>query len=305
MRSLLLKDNEYPVTFAGNGYSIGTATVNNDLISKSELIGVFSGINALLDYQAAHQAVAKQGKSSDGTGSFYHFKSYAEAVDIYRHKPSEITTFDASDTKILGGTESGNRLIYDVTGDSLDIGRYLDGEPECYGSLSNGNPRGKRVHLLVNLSWSARVDKSVINYRSQRILRLVDWLESQGVRCMVTAINSSETCHMELTVKEYSEPLQITDLAIIAHSDFLRRVIFRFDEYSDTWRSGYGSSYTLSEYMRSYGNALDSENPAELTVFCDGYDQDGTDITRFYDKLETELTAVLDNSVDRIMGKVL
>jgi hypothetical protein len=262
---------------------------------KNELVGKFNGLNALFEYQKKYQAKPKQAGSSDGNGgggNFNHFKSFNQAVDTYLSNPGSIVEFSQKDDVIEGGESSGRELIHDVTGDFLDVGRYLEGEPECFGSLTNGNPRNKRVAIALNLTWWADVDKETINYRASRIIRLVDWLESQSIRTSIVGLSSGGCEHLEIMIKKFDEPLNINDLAVTAHSDFLRRVIFRFDEYSASWHSGYGNAHEFSD---SYNpKDWEPEYNEEYSLFIDGGMQaDRGKINKAFDVFEVEFAKVL------------
>lgn len=278
---------------------------------KNQLVGKFKGLNALFEYQEKFQAEAKRGKSSDTKrGSkkdgFYHFNSFKEAVDVYLNDPQSVVDFIEADMAIEGGDSAGRELIYDVTGDFLDIGRFIEGEPENFGSLTNGNPRNKRVNIIMDASWNWDTHKDFINLRSSRIIRLVDWLESQNIRTSVTAVLSDACCHMEIVVKQFDEPLDLNDIAIVGHSDFLRRITFRFIEYSETYSSGYGNSVIFSRKFKA--SDWEPDYNEEYSVFIAGGIMNGgkDSLNTAFDKAETQLSKLLaeDYSAGRVL-KVL
>lgn len=268
-------------------------------LQKTELVGKFEGLNALFDYQQEHQPVPKRGRSSDKNegGNFHHFHNFQECIDVYRNDPSQITEFEAINDYLNGGDVGGKELEWGVQGDFLDVGRFLEGEPECFGSLTNGNPRSKRVQITLNNTWASVVNKKTILYRSKRLLRLVDWLEGQGVRTSIVSISSSQVEHLEIIVKRFDEPLSITDLAIVAHSDFLRRIIFRFDEYSKTWKEYYGSARVLGQKYDA--SKWESAYNGEYSVFVDSSaGLDNPTIDREFDELEKRLTGLMVDELD-------
>jgi len=285
----------------GQNYTVGVLSKPVGLASTrmGQLCGMFQGVNALLDYQAAKQPEARKymasNRTRDVSGTFHTFDSYAEAVDVYRHRPHTITEFAELDAYIGGGESGGRELAYDVQGDFLDVGRYLDGEPECVGRLVDGNPLAKRVHFVVALSAVSNVKNTVVMARSGRLVALIDWLEAQGVRCQVTGIVSHESTYLEVIAKHFDEPLQVTDLSVMAHPDFLRRVVFRFCEYSQTCPSGYGRARAFAKAFRVDQHA--SEYTNEYTVFLgNNY---GASIPASFDYLQAELTGMLAGELDR------
>lgn len=296
----------------GDNYLVAPVKLDKShpYLKNNELVGKFNGLNALFEYQLKHQKTAQRDKESNSKRSshdrgFFHFDSFKEAMGVYLNDPRQVLEYDESDTLIEGGESSGKELVWDVQGDFLDVGRFLEGEPESMGSLTNGNPRNKRVNIVVNVDWIWSTDKEDINRRSSRIVRLVDWLESQSIRTSITAVASSQDSHFELVAKQFDEPLDLNDLAVLAHSDFLRRVIFRFDEYSQTWSSGYGhatifrDAYNPKDWEPNYNE--------EYTVYvAGGRIEGGGDIDFQFNRLEKTLETMLaedytENRVLRIL----
>lgn len=285
----------------GASYLVAPVKTANRYVATNMLVGKFDGLNSLFEYQNAKQATAKHNKSSDDTGSsrFTAFRSYREATETFLHNPASIVDFKQHDTEIQGGESSGKELLYDVTGDMLDVGRFLSGEPEVFGSLTNGNPRNKRVNIIVHVGFTANVDQSYINQRGARVVRLVDWLESQNIRTQVTGVYNAGCSHVEIVTKQFDEPLNINDIAILGHSDFARRCMFRFTEYSARFTSGYGAS----TYFRERYQAQDWENELnnEFTVYVNG-GINWEPVDEEFDALESQLTELLANDEP---GKVL
>jgi hypothetical protein len=276
------------VSHSGHGYTVGTVLRTDGLNRKGKLCGEFFGVGTYLRFLGEHMPEPKRSGSSstEGTaGDFYFFESYEEALDTYIHSPHSVRNFQELDVRLSDGESAGLDVALDVTGDYLDIGRYLEGDPECFGSMTNGNPRGLRVNLVVNMGWWSGVNNETINLRSQRIQRLVDWLETQQVRTSIRFVRSTECSHLEIVVKDHDQILDLNDLAVVGHSDFLRRAGFRFDEHSDTWQEGYGSSRSFNNYL--YNHRLVPDMASEFTISIGN--QAGGQIKAF-DNLETWLT---------------
>jgi hypothetical protein len=106
-------------------------------------------------------------------------------------------------------------------------------------------------------------------------------------------------------VKRFDEVLNLNDVAIVGHSDFLRRVVFRFEEYSETWRPGYGNSRTFGD---GYNPAdWEPDYNEEYSIFVDATSKnDKAIVAKEFDQLETLLTTALaeDNPDNRVF-KVL
>lgn len=219
------------------------------VLGTNEMVVIADGVNVFLDYVSKEFPTPKQDGSSSnrggGHGSFNFFSTYEECMDVFRNKPSNLVDFDPTELDILDFNESGNDVEYNVTGDFIDIGRFLEGVPEAMGSMHNGKVRERRVRIIVNGSHASSTDHKNISKQSQRICRLIDGLEHSGFRSEVLAVQSGGSAHTEVTVKHFDEPLSIENIAVATHPEWLRRIEFRIDEWSETWTWGYGSSTLL------------------------------------------------------------
>lgn len=301
----MIEQDEITVTNSGTGYVIGEFIKEQhpDLryIKESELVCFFDGLDNMLNFMNKEMDTPKRdgASSREGRGSFNVFETYEETVDVFRNKPQTIVKFDPAEMRISEESESGNRVDYDVTGDYIDMGRFMEGIPEAIGTMHNGNARNRRMNFYLNLTESAGMDKEDVIHRGERVLRLIDGLEANGVRCQITVLDSDECAHMEVLIKRHEEPLSITDLAVVSHSEFLRRIGFRVWEYSRTWRFGYGSSIALSEALESKPELLHGSLNDEINIFIDSNIR-GSNINGLFDKLEQLMTWELSKPVPEV-----
>lgn len=70
----------------------------------------------------------------------------------------------------------GHGIEYDVTGDFIDMGVYLTGEPECMGRIIPREIIKDEVHILINTTFSRRVDSRTIKIRGAAITALIEKL---------------------------------------------------------------------------------------------------------------------------------
>jgi len=150
-----------------------------------------------------------------------------------------------------------SRLEFDVSGDFIDMGRYLTGEPENFGfdedtEFRRDSPIGKVIHIVVNIGASSTLDPKVIIARGATIAALISLLEMTGKRCEVDAVTAtyssngsdnrgaSKSWYVQLAgytfsdmwltrirLKEANEPLEISKMVMmLAHPSALRRLVF-------------------------------------------------------------------------------
>ncbi len=194
----------------------------------------------------------KRDKASDRRGrdgSFYTFNSLEEANDIFLNTPEKIRSFSANDDRLETRESPGKDVEFDVTGDYLDMDRYLEGIPEVFGNAVMGNPRTVFATINVLTSMVSYTNKNYQLQKQKRILRLVDWLEQQGVRTQIITAEDSSVWYNSIVVKEFADPFDLNSLAVAMHPDFFRRTMFLMMEQSKTWSGGYGSAVDYDKKM--------------------------------------------------------
>lgn len=285
----------------GKNWHVGNLTEQHPTfrhLRQGALVGWWANVRTFFDsieelgWQPARGKSSDRGRKDAETPSDFHtFKSLAEATDVFRNNPKSIRAFKSEDVELKSEENVGRDVWFDVTGDYLDIGKYLEDQPECFGVAYNGNPAGLHVTIYADAGAVYYVKKQAMAHKQARMLRLVDWLEQQGVRCRITVVESTECGHAEIVVKDYGDAVNLNDIAITMHPDFLRRHMFLFDEQSPTWESGYGSAVVWSQAMKRNYTA----DPADgLTVFITSQSSNELEKIDFaFDRLRDKIAALL------------
>jgi hypothetical protein len=160
------------------------------------------------------------------------------------------------------------QFAWDVTGDFVDVGRALAGEPEAFGTTNDyeaGRSGSQRVvRLYANLGVSAAVNAESIFARGAVVLAAVDLLESLGVRVELWAAKATikkrgnaAKHQVEVLVKAANQPVDVDRLAyILCNASFLRRLCWSHQE-----RFGYFPT-------KCYPAPLDIEDGCVKTSEC-------------------------------------
>lgn len=268
-------------------------------LRESELVLYAADLESLFDYVKEHYPTPKRGaessrkKSESWSSDFYKLEDYETAIDIFQNHPEQIRTFSPREELTKIENNAGTTVDYDVWGDFVDIGRFLEGVPEVYGQFTMGNPLGLFATITVNATAVCWVKEETINLRAQRILRLVDWLENQNIRCSIRVISSTGCQHVEAQIKDFGDSFDINSLAVIAHSDFFRRILFRITEYSDTYQVGYGKPYRFSE--------IDVKNRVPdhgINIDIDWFEHT-EQVDKAFDSLENKLEKMIEDGETR------
>lgn len=178
-------------------------------------------------------------------------KGWAEGAEKVAHWRGQLACFlDAAKTA------KSRQFAWDVTGDFVDVGKYLTGEPECFGSdADDGQQIASRVvSIRLNACVSGALQADAIVARGVAVLVAVDLLESLGRRCEVTVSQATSTSggygghagstpdlnlDCNVIVKRPGEPVDIDRLAYtVAHPSWFRRLGFKFMELGGHSPSG-------------------------------------------------------------------
>ena len=304
----MIDQQDIKVNNSGAKFTVGELTKDNNKLTylrEGALICNFDGVDTMLDYIKKEMPTAQRGKSSenerdDDDGDFNAFRSYKEAMNTFKNQPEKVVKFDPAELRIKDDSESGSIVDYDVVGDYIDMGRFMEGIPEAWGSMRNGNARNRRVNILVNLNQMWNVRHADITHRGERILRLVDALEAGGVRTQIVGIESNECGHTEVILKRHEDPLTISDLAVVSHPEFLRRIIFRVNEHSKTWDYGYGSAVKFSDALSHRPELIDSDMNDEMNILVDSNMRGKSSIDETFDQLEKLLIWEMSKPVPEV-----
>lgn len=154
-------------------------------------------------------------------------------------------------------------VAWDVTGDYLDVGRYLSGEPEVFGEYKSddGSVAGKVVKIVANVSAIGSVESESIFSAGAAIYAAVDLLESLGHRVELWLGSGSKAngyggagtakagkrLQVLVKLKDAGQPVDSDRLAFyLAHNASLRRLFFS------------------SETQRGFAPSSSSTTPLEL-----------------------------------------
>lgn len=149
------------------------------------------------------------------------------------------------------GTAYRTSTSYDVCGSYVDVGRFMQGEPECMVDFARRPNAGKFALFLVNSSELGHTRSSAIYNKGVLIQSGIEKLESLGVRCRLISyyvndqrnVNKWSRSAYFIQSKRYDEPFHMSSVNLL-HPSYYRRVVFGLYEISSKFNpySGYGFS---------------------------------------------------------------
>lgn len=233
----------------------------------------FESLGEMLRYVASN--TNRRASDTKGNASWYGTSSLDEAVTMGTDGWTEIRPeiedmFRNMEEHINMAIGDVFQTVMNYSGDSVDMDRYLMGDPECMMDyvVEPSGRMGRVVRVLVNGAASCGVEADQIKHRGVVACALIDVLAKLGVGVEVwleSATLDSHTGekHSQLSkLHDSEERLDINNLMFaLAHPSMLRRVGFSVLEQTQ-WKpakriaqvnAGYGRPNDV--LMKDYINA--------------------------------------------------
>lgn len=258
------------------------------MTEKPKVRLLFETWGDFLDRAISHKSLLEDGHRESRKRdhkSFTGTDTWAEAVEIATsgwekgaNEAAKIAeaVFDRA-TSMVEKTE----ISYDVEGNGLDVGRYLDGEPECWQKFESVYQEGagqKIIKVVVSMSISGGVPAERIMRRGAGVQAAIEALEYAGHRVELWVMDLAtggsyqdgvhKSTHMDtwVLVKRASENIDRPRAAFaVSHPAMLRRMIFACMETLET-------KELLSEFMvpGCYGGVGDPRVEEQGDIFVNG-----------------------------------
>lgn len=145
---------------------------------------------------------------------------------------------------------------FDVTGEYLELGEYLSGEPECMVNMQM-EVEAPVVNILFEISTNGGTAPRYIINRGAAILRVAQMIENSGQRVCIYGSNFSKAgteFHGQIIcLKHADQNFDLHSLSYaLVHPSMLRRHTFRCteglpEEHASKYEHGYGRSMGLRE----------------------------------------------------------
>lgn len=187
-------------------------------------------INALVDYVSRH--IPKDGSSIEvGDKEWFGTSSLEGAIDLFRNNRSGLLPKGFKQQKINNVHSLGIDVEFDVTGDYLDMGRYMSGESEVFGTNINGDLTGKVVSVYINASVTAYWSAKGVMRGAERLAEIINALYISGAKVSTTFMSAEETQWIEVKLNDFGDPIDPVDLIAVASPAFIRRLCFAINNY--------------------------------------------------------------------------
>lgn len=190
--------------------------------------------------------------------------SFCETESLEAARDMALTGWQAGINQLEINTELRTGLgfdpVYDVTGEFIDVGAYMEGTPECFISFqSKDNFNMPRLIIYATLTYSCGVSSAKGIEYAKKLINLVNSAQS-NFDVKVIGVFPTDTGKQErgsaLTVdqvilKDFAETLVLNNLAAAFHPSYFRRLWFRFQENAgDSFSYGYGRTMAEDKIIK-------------------------------------------------------
>jgi hypothetical protein len=209
-------------------------------MESSVLLARYNSLEEVRPYLEQPVENGSSDKSSPGEDWDYNV-DYAASLQLARngYKPHGVSLDREIDGLRYDVPNSEYAPIYDTCGESVDVGRYLEGEPECMidyiETASNKMSNTRIIEILVNTSTSAGVAAKHIESRGKVVMGIAQALEMSGKSVGISVIclskSGSSLVGFQLRIKQPDQWIDPDLLAFwLCHPAALRRSAFRLFE---------------------------------------------------------------------------
>jgi hypothetical protein len=223
-------------------------------MKTKEIFKRYESLKAFNDYlNNGTQQPAFNDDSHTGSERFTGTASYDEAEERMMKGDSDlqkkIEEAGVAQTRIKVQKQVQRRQTYSsVVGALPNVPAYISGAPNSM--VAQRLVKTKKKVLTVGYSMTAHggVDKNDIIKASAKIVSAILNIEASGVRVnlytLFCAKKKSHTIGLSLKVKDASRKIDTLRMAYpLAHSSFLRRQCFRWEEVTENIPDTFGGSY--------------------------------------------------------------
>lgn len=213
------------------------------MATQQNIVRKFDSLYALIEYAQGDTDMTGRRSSRDTDRPEWHGTAdFDEAVNLALHgwsdvRPQVDRLTSQLNFQVREVIHTAFQPVYDVQGAMVDVGAYLEGQPECMVDFLpvEQSRVGRVVNVIVQIGVASQVTKDEILARGAAVAALVEalaiaqhsteiWIESS---IKPTQGNKKASYTVLARVKEASERFDLDAFSFaLAHPSMLRRIIF-------------------------------------------------------------------------------
>ncbi|ATG86530.1 hypothetical protein J4T96_gp118 [Mycobacterium phage Finemlucis] len=172
---------------------------------------------------------------------------------------------------------------HDTAGAFVDMGRYMQGEPECMVDFTPTEEPGqnKIVALILNITYNWAISAKAIKENGQAMFALVEAIETAGMQAeiwvdmYVRGFGSNYRARTAVRLKKAGEPFDVSMfMYALTHNSFLRAHLFNAMHSHDKDVREACGIHPSGGYGSCINNAADMEDfpPYSIYIPCISHD---------------------------------
>ncbi len=190
------------------------------------------------------------------------FESYEKFHDIFfgKEKSSYIDEIinsnfeNISQVTQLVNHDTGRSTIfkdeYATSGHYLDIGRYLEGEPESW--MDSVRPVNELIDIYVSGSIHCTTTAKRTVEDAIQLSKLVYILKIKGYNARIFYVDNGTYGTLKFKIKDFRDELNVRELILIMLPDFYRRFVFQFFELNQDLTEEYGRGEGFQHFVNQF-----------------------------------------------------
>lgn len=156
----------------------GQVRLNFDLDSIEDFLDVCQEGRDSIDAGLPQGAISDP-DTADAWSGGYHFSEFKELLKKGDFSES-LEKFDEAMLEIRQGIES-TKVTYDVSGDAVDMGRYLSGVPENMMTMVKTGDETPVVSVIVAIGGNWTIGADMFCQRAAAIAGVLEWIRGTGI----------------------------------------------------------------------------------------------------------------------------
>lgn len=187
-----------------------------------------------------------------------------------------VTGYDAGIDKLPLNTNvtsgAGTECKYDICGGSIDIGEYMNNEPNCFITFEQKDSFAlPRLTIYVLLSVAAMVHEKTILNATTSLIKIINKLQQDYDVRVIGIFNldiKEVTIFDKIILKDFAETLVLNNLAASFHPSYFRRIYFRrMETNGEKFDGGYGRPQGRNETIKVLEKNDNDNTYRDATVY--------------------------------------
>jgi hypothetical protein len=274
------------------------------IIKNSKHDWTFNTTEDVLDF-CATVTDEKHSKMHEEQSESFNVYSWEETIDALTHGFSTKKMYYDKEqlTRLVKEELTKLGIKYDVTGDYLDVGAFMSGQPECFASFDYFPEDKPSLDIIVNIGKSWSIEPIYIENRGIAICSLIEILKNTyNIKCHIVEYSmynrQPNFFRFNVNIEGYASFNQM--MTYIGHTGFYRRVTLTMMERMFNKRNlsddSYGQPTDIQDFDKTrtlYFEAMLGNKEREINDSYRNLETSKETILKIVNDLKTEKERML------------